>query len=175
MRSARLSQTAGVLTLGVFAINVYLGLYDESLSDNAPHFYANWVIAAVRPVAALLLLLKSRSQGIISLAGILWPVLYTLALIGDVYTRMCAGVSAESCCPSRTVAFDYLILNEANINGASGWGWKLAPVMPIDVALLVLIFLISVSAAVVIQRESRQPVGPPAISSSDPKANSALD
>jgi uncharacterized membrane protein len=146
LKSSGLSQSAGVLSLGVFAVNVYLGIYDTNLASNAPHYYANWLIAIVTLVAAVLLLVRPANRRLVMFAGVLWPILYALALTGDVYTRLCTGVSAESCWPSKTAAFDYLVLNQATIKGAPGYGWKLAPVMPFAILLLVLVFLLSVLA-----------------------------
>ena len=146
MKTARLSQAAGILMLVVFAVNAYLGAYDTNLSSNTPHYYANWAIAVVTLVAGLVLLARPSSKRLVALAGVVWPVVYVLLLAGDVYTKMCAGVSAESCWPSKTAAFDYLILNQGTIKGAPGYGWKLAPVMPIAIIILVMIFVLSVAA-----------------------------
>jgi len=172
LKTARLSQSAGVLMLIVFAVNVYLGAYDTNLANNSPHYYANWLIAVVTLVAAVILIAKPNSKRLVAIAGVLWPIVYALALAGDVYTKMCAGASAESCWPSKTAALDYLILNQGTIKGAPGYGWKLAPVMPVAIVLLVLIFILSVAAVLAAPKmmDTMQPSPQPAAPSTPPSS-----
>lgn len=131
--------------IGVFLINVYLGLYDTNLSTLNPlHHDLNWLIAVVDIVAAGVLFSKPRSRMWVALGGIIWPIVYVASLGVDVETYLCGGAPASSCWPSHTAAFDYLILNYASIPGAKGFEWKLAPVMPIALTLLLIVFLLSI-------------------------------
>jgi len=147
----------------VFLINVYLGLADTNLSSfNTAHYYANWVIALVSLVAAVLLLWKPLSTSLVAISGIVWPIVYVAALGGDVYTKLCTGTSSANCWPSKTAAFDYLILNSPNVPGPAGYGWKLAPVMPIAIALLAIVFVLSVAAIMMSRRAAKTQVPPAA-------------
>jgi len=154
-----LSRVSGILLLGVFAVNIYLGLYDTNLKQfNPTHYDLNWLIAIVSLVAGLLLILRPKSRTWLTLGGIIWPVVYVLSLGVDVETKLCSGAPASSCWPSHTAAFDYLILNYASIpNVASYFGWKLAPVMPVAIALLALVFILSLISV----NSMRKPVKPP--------------
>jgi hypothetical protein len=146
--------------LGVFLINVYLGLYDTNLSSfNPAHYDANWVIAIVTLIAAVLLLWKPASSSLVLLGGVIWPVVYVLALAGDAYTKLCLGTSASNCWPSKTAAFNYLILNNSNIAG--GYGWKLAPVVPIALVLLAVVFVVSIADVVSLRRHGTAASSPP--------------
>ncbi|MGI0078739.1 MAG: hypothetical protein ACRECH_03870 [Nitrososphaerales archaeon] len=159
-----LTRIAGVLMLGVFAINVYLGLYDTNLSSlNSLHYYLNWVIAVVSLVAAGLLLSMPRSKMWVALGGILWPIVYVGSLAADVETYLCSGAPASSCWPNHTAAFEYLILNYSNIPGAKGFEWKLAPVMPIALALLFIVFVLSIYSVYSMgKKKVPKPMAPPA-------------
>jgi hypothetical protein len=154
--------------IGVFLVNVYIGLADENLRSGYPsHYYVNWGIAVVSLIAALLLLARPGSRQSIAFAGIIWPILYVLALVGDVYTRLCAGASPESCWPTKTAAFDYLILNQKTVLGTLGYGWKIAPVVPVAIVFLAIIFVISLAALIQMgRRPGMQPAlaQPPAAS-----------
>jgi hypothetical protein len=129
-------------------VNVYVGLYDTNLSKyNGVHYDLNWVIALVTLVAAALLLSRPSSRTWVLLAGVVWPLVYIISLFADASTKLCSGAPASNCWPSTSAAFDYLILNEANISGASGYGWKLAPVIPVAIALLVVVIILSLVGA----------------------------
>ncbi|MFI5421923.1 MAG: hypothetical protein ACHQ1H_13220 [Nitrososphaerales archaeon] len=144
MNTVMLTRVAGVLLIFVFLINVYLGLYDTNLKTlNMVHWDLNWVIAVASLVGALFLILKPMMRLLVILAGVIWPVVYVLSLGVDVYTKLCSGAPASSCWPSHTAAFDYLILNYSSIQGAAGYGWMLAPVMPIAILLLAIVFILS--------------------------------
>lgn len=136
---------SGVLMLGVFLVNLYLGLYDTNLSSlNMIHYYLNWLIAVVSLVAAVVLfVLPSRGKWI-ALAGIAWPVVYVVSLGVDVETKLCLGAASSSCWPSHTAALDYLVFNYATIPNATGFGWKLLPVMPVALVLLLVVFILSI-------------------------------
>ncbi len=147
MNAATLSRVGGILMLGVFLVNVYLGLYDTNLSKFNPlHYELNWVIAVATLVAAALLLAMPASRLSVLLAGVLWPLIYIASLMVDVSTQLCSGAPASSCWPSTSAAFDYLILNQASIPGADGYGWMLAPVIPIAIVLLVVVLLLSLAS-----------------------------
>ena len=144
MNTAMLTRIAGILLILVFIVNVYLGLYDTTLKTyNMVHWDLNWLIAVASLVGAILLLVRPLSRPLVILAGVIWPIVYVLSLGVDVYTKLCAGAPSTSCWPSHTAAFDYLILNESNIPGATGYGWVLAPVMPIAILLLAIVFILS--------------------------------
>ncbi|MHB8568044.1 MAG: hypothetical protein ACYC7D_11715 [Nitrososphaerales archaeon] len=152
------ARIAGVLLLGVFAINVYLGLFDTILKQQLTgsttgiplHWYLNWIIAAVTLIAAFLLLTNPLNSLWVSIAGIIWPIVYVGSLGFDVYTKLCAG--GGYCWPSRTAAFQYLILNNANPN-ASGGPWLLwSYTIPTAIGLLFIAWVLSVWALVLIRK-----------------------
>jgi hypothetical protein len=163
MNTVMLARVSGVLMIGVFLINVYLGLYDTNLATfNPVHHDLNWIIAFVTLVAAALLFAMPKSLPLVALSGIVWPVVYVISLAVDVWTKLCLGGSTANCWPSHTSAFDYLILNYANIPNASGYGWKLAPVMPVAIALLFVVFVLSiVSVNALMKAKSAKPVPQP--------------
>lgn len=132
----------------VSAINIYLGIADTNLRQfNVVHYYMDWVIATVSIVAAFMFLTKPRNLILVSLSGMAWPVVYLASLATDVLTRLCLGASSSSCWPSKTAAFDYLILNYSSIPKASGYGWKLMPgIMPLDIAALTVVFILSAAS-----------------------------
>ena len=136
-RNVLLARTAGVAMLGVFAINVYVGVYDTNLAQLSPtHEQLNWVIAAADLVAAFVLFMKPKSTIWRALGGIVWPLAYVGSLFLDVETRLCLGASATSCFPSTANAYNYLIL------GSSGEEWVLWPYtirLAITLAVLTLI------------------------------------
>jgi hypothetical protein len=100
--------------LGVFAINVYIGLYDANLSQlNPAHWDLNWLIAVADLVAATILLASPRSFVWKSLAGIMWPIAYVASMVLDVETRLCLGAQASACSPTVSDAYQYLILGSA--------------------------------------------------------------
>ena len=86
--SSLYARIAGVLTLGVFAANVYIGLYDKVLQEVKVHWYLDWVIAALSLVAAGLLLAKPLTRWTVVLGGVVWPVVYVASLGFDVYTKL---------------------------------------------------------------------------------------
>ena len=134
---ALLARIGGVLMLGVFGINLYIGLYDTNLTQISPtHAQVNWVIAAADLIAALFLLAKPRSLIFKSLGGIVWPVIYIGILFVDVETRMCLGAAANTCLPTVSDAYNYLIL------GSASETWVLWPYtirLAISLALIVLV------------------------------------
>ena len=163
---SKLVRTAGLLMLVVFAINIYLGIADSYLRQfNILHYYLDWVIAAVSVVAAALLLAQPKKVMLVSLGGIAWPIVYLASLATDVLTRLCLGASSSSCWPSKTAAFDYLILNYSSIPNAPGYGWKLLPgIMPLDIAILAIVFVLSVISVLRIRRGkmvTKVPAAPP--------------
>jgi hypothetical protein len=132
--------------LGVFVLNVYIGLYDNIIrSVNVTHWYLNWLIAVVDIVAAAILFLKPLSTMWIALAGIGWPVVYVLSLGVDVYTKLCVGApasTASTCAsywPTHTSAFDYLI-----VNSKSAFWPLFQGTVPLIIVLLFLVFLFSI-------------------------------
>ncbi len=126
--------------LGVFGINVYIGLYDTNLTQISPtHAELNWVIAAADLIAALFLLAKPRNLIFKSLGGIVWPVVYVGSLFLDVETKMCLGAPANTCLPSVSDAYQYLIL------GSAGQEWVLWPyTIRLAIAFAVIVLVLSI-------------------------------
>jgi FtsH-binding integral membrane protein len=135
-----LARIGGLSMLGVFAINVYIGLYDTNLSQISPqHEMVNWVIAAADLIAALFLLVKPRNMALKILGGIVWPVLYIGTLAIDVETRLCLGAPSNTCLASVSDAYQYLIL------GSAGQEWVLWPyTIRLGITLAVITFVLSV-------------------------------
>ncbi|MFI5450510.1 MAG: hypothetical protein ACHQ03_12180 [Candidatus Bathyarchaeia archaeon] len=143
MNTLTLTRVSGILLIFVFAINMYLGIDDSNLKMVMVHYDINWVIAAASLVGAVFLLLKPKSMIFVLLGGIIWPILYAISLGVDVETKMCLGAPSTYCEPSHTAAFDYLVLNNANINIPSSYSWVAAPVIPIAILLLAVVFILS--------------------------------
>jgi hypothetical protein len=138
-----ITRAAGGFTLGAFALNLYIGLYDTNLSTYQPlHWDLNWVLVAAGAISGFLLIRYPRSMKMVLLGGVVWPIAYVASLAIDVYTRLCLGGNQLYCYPSKTAALDYLIYNNANIPGAIGW--KLWPdTIPLALAFLAIAFVIS--------------------------------
>ncbi len=127
--------------LGVFGINLYLGLYDTNLqfAVNHLHYEINWVLAAADLIAALFLLAAPRKLILKGLGGILWPVLYIGSLFLDVETRMCLGAPSAACFPSVSAAYQYLIL------GSSAQEWAVWPyTIRLGISLAVITLVLSI-------------------------------
>jgi plastocyanin len=153
--SSMYARIAGVLTLGVFAANVYIGLYDKVLQEVKVHWYLDWVIAAATLISAGLLLAKPSTRWTVVLGGVVWPVVYVSSLGFDVYTKLCAGVSQNYCLSSRTVAFQYLILNNPN---AQGQRWTLFHyTVPLALGLIFIAWVLSIVTVISIRRSSARP------------------
>jgi hypothetical protein len=135
-----LTRIGGVLILGVFGINVYLGLYDSNLqlAVNRTHYEINWVLAAASLIAALFLLAKPRNLILKSLGGIIWPVLYIGSLFLDVETKLCLGSSSAACFPSVSAAYQYLILGSSAIVPQTIWPYTIRLGIALAVITLVL-------------------------------------
>ena len=117
-----LVRAGGIILLGVFGINLYIGLYDTNLSElSLLHSELNWLIAAADLIAAIILFVKPGSLIWKSLTGIVWPIVYVANLFVDVETRLCLGSSASTCSPTVSDAYKYLIL------GSAGEEWLLWP------------------------------------------------
>ncbi|HKW03696.1 MAG TPA: hypothetical protein VJN71_00230 [Nitrososphaerales archaeon] len=136
-----LPSIAGVSMLGVFIANVYIGLYDSNLATYNPlHYDLNWLIAVVDIIAAVILLSRPKSRGLLILSGILWPIVYLLSLGGDVATSMCLGTpSNPNCWPTTFDAFKYLILGDPS----EGWSLWQGTIPAAIVLLVVTIVLMS--------------------------------
>jgi len=142
MRSSLVARLGGVVMLGVFGINVYIGLYDTSLAQLSPlHWELNWLIAVVDLVAAVVLLVQLRNTILNSFAGIVWPVVYVANLLLDVETRLCLGTPVSTCSPTVSDAYQYLIL------GSASEEWVLWPYTIRLAIALVILTLILVSIA----------------------------
>lgn len=148
-----LSRAAGIIMLGVFAINVYIGLFDTTLFKlNQLHYYLNWGIAIVDLAAALILIVFYRSRILVLLAGVGWPAIYILSLALDVETTLCAGTNLN-CWPSVSDAYRYLIL------GSKAEGWVLWPyTISTAIAVLVIIAVLSSVSFAFLARASKQNV-----------------
>lgn len=126
--------------LGVFAINLYIGLYDTNLTQISPvHTELNWIIAAADLLAALFLLVKPKNVALKVLGGIIWPITYIASLFVDVETKMCLGAAANTCLPNVSSAYQYLIL------GSASQDWVLWPyTIRLAISLAVIVFVLSV-------------------------------
>jgi len=126
--------------LGVFGVNVYLGLYDTNLqiAVNHLHYEINWLLAVADLLASLFLLVAPRKLILKALGGILWPVAYIGSLFVDVETRMCLGAPAKACFPSVSAAYQYLILGSAAQEWAA-WPYTIR----LGISLAVITFVLS--------------------------------
>ncbi len=152
LKSGLLSRIAGILMLGVFGVNVYIGLYDKVLAQAQPnHVYLNWVIAVLTLVGAGLLLAKPTIRWV-TLGGIVWPIIYVAGLAVDVLGKLCIGGDPTACWPTRRAAFDYLILNDPN--PPAGWTlWQ--GTIPTALALLFIAWVLSIYFVVRERRMAR--------------------
>jgi len=117
-----LTRVGGVLMLGVFGVNVYIGLYDTNLTQISPvHAELNWIIAAADLLAAIFLFVKPGNSIFKSLGGLVWPIFYISNLFIDVETRLCLGAAETTCSATVSDAYQYLIL------GSTGQEWVLWP------------------------------------------------
>jgi MFS superfamily sulfate permease-like transporter len=144
MVSSNLTRVGGVLLLGAFALTVYIGFDDSNLRNYQPlHWEINWVFAAANVIAAVLLLGLPRKIPAVVLGGIVWPILYGISLVVDVETRLCIGGNQANCWPSKTAAYQYLILGDPNV--PNGYGWHLwQGTVPTILALMFVAFVISI-------------------------------
>jgi hypothetical protein len=150
----RLARVAGILLLVPFALTVYIGLDDKNLYNyQITHWYINWVFAAAFLVAAILLLAFPRRISLVALGGVAWPILYAIALVVDVETKLCIGGIQANCWPSKSAAFQYLILNNPNVAG--GYGWLLwTGTMPTILAFTALAFILSLISIFMLHKRS---------------------
>src|SRR5579864_8639152 len=86
-------RVAGILMLGVFAINVYIGLRDTNLIPapglgNVTHYYLNWLMALVDIIAAGVLSISPLRRMWVLLGGVVWPIVYVIGLAVDVQIRL---------------------------------------------------------------------------------------
>ena len=103
---------------------IYIGADDKNLQQFEPiHWDLNWLMAVVTIAAGALLIMVPRKTIMVALSGAVWPIVYVASLDVDVLTRLCLGGNSADCWPSKSDAFQYLILNNPNI--ANGYGWKL--------------------------------------------------
>ncbi|MHB1868084.1 MAG: hypothetical protein ACYCPP_03970 [Nitrososphaerales archaeon] len=144
MVSVTVTRVAGIAILVAALLGIYIGAYDKLLSQYEPlHWYLNWLIVAVTLVAGVLLIAIPRNIMLVTLSGIVWPIVYAISLGIDVATKLCLGGSSLNCWPSKTDAFQYLILNNPNIPG--GYGWQLwSGTMPIIIVMMLIAFVISI-------------------------------
>jgi hypothetical protein len=145
-----LVRIAGALMLGVFIINVYIGIDDSNLSQlNSVHYLVNWVIAAADLVAAILLFVKPRSLALKSLGGIVWPLAYIATLFIDVETKLCLGTNTH-CFPTTSDAYRYLIL------GSAAESWELWPyTIRLAIGLQIAILVLTVVSILLFRTEAR--------------------
>jgi hypothetical protein len=131
------TRVGGILMLGIFGINVYIGRYDTNLSSLSPvHEQLNWVIAGADLLAAIFLLVKPGNLILKSLGGIVWPIFYIANLFIDVQTRLCLGAPASTCSPTVSDAYQYLILGSA----AQEWDlWPYTIRLAIGLAIVILV------------------------------------
>ena len=169
----KLARIAGILFLGPFALTVYIGLYDTNLRTyQIGHWYVNWLFAAAFLVAMILLLAFPKRLPLVTLAGVVWPILYVVALGVDVETRLCIGGNQANCWPSKTAAFQYLILNNPNV--ANGYGWLLwQGTVPTILALTAIGFILSLASVFILQRSRSRTRATTTIASPEESGTSA--
>ena len=149
-----ITRGAGAFALGVFALNVYIGLYDAALYQFQPlHWDINWVLAVASLAAGIFLIRSPRSIRLVLLGGVVWPIVYVASLAVDVYTRLCLGGNQAYCWPSKTDAFSYLILNNPNIAGTNGWELWQGTIL-LALAFLAIVFALSVITVYSLRREA---------------------
>jgi hypothetical protein len=137
--SIALPRVSGVLMLGVFSLNAYIGLKDTVLSKLQPtHEGINFFFALLDLAAASILIYYADGRRFwVLLGGVVWPVTYLVSLVVDLESRMCL-FSGQNCFSSVYTSFEYLILGEAR------QGWLLWPYTMI-VAILLLVLTIGLS------------------------------
>jgi hypothetical protein len=134
--------------LAVFGFNIYIALYDKTLSQlNTLHYSFDWLIGAIDLFAAIFLLVRPRSLTWLSLGGIAWPLIYITFLIIDVETLLCLGTDT-SCWPSVGDAYDYLIL------GSRLEGWVL---WPYTIRVIIVLLVVTLALATISLLMSRRP------------------
>ena len=132
-------RVSGVLMLGVFSLNAYVGMKDTTMFQLQPvHQGANFIIAALDFIAAAFLLYYGQGKRIWTLlAGVIWPAVYLFLLLVDIESRLCL-FTGQHCFSSVKVSFEYLIL------GDSSQGWVLWPfTMPTAIVVLLVILVLS--------------------------------
>lgn len=155
--------------LGVFAINLYIGLHDSNLTQISPvHAELNWVIAAADLLAALFLLVKPGNIILKTLGGIVWPIVYIASLFVDVETRMCLGAAANTCLPSVSAAYQYLILGSASQDWVL-WQYTIR----LAISLAVIVFVLSVFSLYFRASKSQKEKIPPSPSLSSPSQDNS--
>jgi hypothetical protein len=144
MVSPLVTRIAGIALLIAAALSIYIGAYDKLIQQYEPlHWDFNWLIVAVTAAAGSLLIAFPKNVRIVALSGVAWPIGYAASLSVDVFTRLCLGGSASNCWPSKTDAFQYLIMNNPNIAG--GYGWQLwTGTMPTIIILMLIAFVLSI-------------------------------
>ena len=144
-----LPKAGGVLMIGVFIINVYIGLFDKTLAQyNPTHLYANWTIAVVDLAAAVILLSRlSHNIRWTILSGIAWPLVYILSLAVDIETDL----GKPNLWPTPVASYQYLILGDP----AQGWVlWKYT--IPTAIFLLIIIAALSAISVSYVMRNRRK-------------------
>ena len=124
--------------LGVFVINLYIGLGDKTLQQyNMAHVYLNWLIAVVDIFAAAFLFAAPLDKFLVMLSGIVWPIVYIGSLALDVATHLCLGGGNCTLWPTTQAAYDYLILGYAS-HGWVLWQYTIITAITFLAAILVL-------------------------------------
>jgi hypothetical protein len=132
-----LPRCASASVVAVFAFNVYIALYDKTLSRlNSLHYSFNWIIVIIDFAAAVMLIVRPRSVIWVSLGGIVWPLIYISFLFVDFETLLCLGTNI-SCWPSVRDAYDYLILG-SRVEGWVLWPYTIRVVISLLVVTVVL-------------------------------------
>jgi hypothetical protein len=139
-----LPRISGVLMLGVFSLNAYIGLKDNVLFEFQPtHQGLNFIIAVIDLIATSVLIYYAEGRKLwVLLSGIVWPIAYLTSLFADVESRMCL-FTGQNCFSSVSVSFQYLILGQAS------QGWLLWPyTMLSTISLLTFIIVLSLISLV---------------------------
>lgn len=144
MVSQTVTRIGGAAMLLAALFIIYIGAYDKNLSQFEPlHWDFNWLMAVATIVAGALLIVIPRNKIMVALSGVVWPIVYVASLGVDVVTRLCIGGASANCWPSKSDAFQYLILNNPNIG--NGYGWQLwTGTMPTIIFLMAVAFVLSI-------------------------------
>ena len=144
---------SGVLLIGVFSLNAYIGMKDIGLSQLQPvHEAGNFLLALLDLAAAAILLAYGTGRvRWLFLSGIAFPAAYILSLVADVESRMCL-FTGTNCFKTVNLSYRYLILGDAS----QGWElWKYT--IPTAISLLLVAMCLTSVYCVLSMGKNRSP------------------
>ncbi|HVB12787.1 MAG TPA: hypothetical protein VNE86_06610 [Nitrososphaerales archaeon] len=148
-----LPSIVGVLMLGVFSINTYIGLKDVVISQLQPsHEAANALLAIIDFLAATILIIYGNKKPFwTTLAGIVWPATFLLFILADIESKLCLFTNVN-CFATVGDSYRYLI------QGQAAEGWKLWQyTMETALAFLFVVIGLSLSYDLLVRRSSNVP------------------